>query len=332
MAFRLGMLGCLHTHATGIVRQVALHPDEFSLEAIFDVNPQVFKRRREEWTSILPSLRACSSADELLSLKLDGVIVESQQYDNLRMASLALSRGLPVLLEKPAGENLAEHRALVSLARSKGLHLQMAYLFRYMVAVLRMRSLFTSGKLGAPYLFRARLPKDVTLYDSYVDELGRYPGGIFFEMGGHAIDLMVSMLGPPSRVTPFQAHHHSHPGKFIDNGLAVFGFERAWGTVEVTALEGVPGGRRFEIHGTGGSCIIPHLGSGHLKNNETQAVEYCLADEGIWHREEILALPLQISDLREFAAVVRKQKQPDYSLDHDLAVQEALLKASGHPI
>ena len=33
-------------------------------------------------------------------------------------------------------------------------------------------------------------------------------------------------------------------------------------------------------------------------------------------------------DLREFAACVAGKKDPDFNLDHDLAVQEALLKAS----
>jgi hypothetical protein len=34
-------------------------------------------------------------------------------------------------------------------------------------------------------------------------------------------------------------------------------------------------------------------------------------------------------DLREFAAVVAGKKAPNYTLDHDLAVRQALLTASG---
>ena len=41
------------------------------------------------------------------------------------------------------------------------------------------------------------------------------------------------------------------------------------------------------------------------------------------------AATLQIRDLREFAAVVAGKKQPDYSPQHDLTVQESLLLASG---
>jgi hypothetical protein len=38
---------------------------------------------------------------------------------------------------------------------------------------------------------------------------------------------------------------------------------------------------------------------------------------------------LQLADLREFAACVRGKKDPDFSPEHDLAVQEALLRACG---
>ena len=43
----------------------------------------------------------------------------------------------------------------------------------------------------------------------------------------------------------------------------------------------------------------------------------------------LTARTLQISDLREFAAVVANKKRPDFSMEHDLAVQETLLRASG---
>ena len=53
------------------------------------------------------------------------------------------------------------------------------------------------------------------------------------------------------------------------------------------------------------------------------------AGEKDWRRVELKAQTLQISDLREFAACVARKKQPDFSPEHDLTVQEALLRASG---
>jgi len=39
--------------------------------------------------------------------------------------------------------------------------------------------------------------------------------------------------------------------------------------------------------------------------------------------------PVTLSDLREFAAIVAGRKAPDFTMEHDLVVQEALLTACG---
>lgn len=330
MPLKLGMLGMWHTHADGMVRQIAAHPDEFTLVGFHDDDPAVVAAQVPKWQSQIPNFRVFDSADELLRQPLDGVVVEGRVSENLGLATQVLERGLPVLLEKPAGVNLDEHRRLAELARKKNLHVQMIYLFRYMSAVQEMLARGKRGDLGAIYEFRSRLPKDLPLYDRFVDELRPYRGGIFFEMAGHLIDMLIALVGKPRRVTPFLAHHHTaEPQAFVDHGLAVFEFDRAFGTIEVPALEVAPDRRRIEVYGTAGACAIPHLGSGHLGNNAVQPIEVFRTGMKGWERLDLPAATLQIRDLREFAAVLAGQKTPDFSLEHDLNVQEALLIASG---
>jgi predicted dehydrogenase len=327
---KLGMLGMWHSHAEGIVRRVAEHPDEFRLAGLWEPDPEVRAERTERWRKLVPDLRLFESAEALLREPLDGAVVEGRVHDNLERARLALEAGLPVMLEKPAGTDLEGHRKLIDLAQRKHLHVQMIYLFRYMSATLELLRRARGGELGRIYEFRARLPKDLRDYDRFVEELRLYRGGIFFEMAGHVIDIMVRILGPPRRVTPFLGHHHAEkPGPFVDNALAVFEFEHAWGIIEVPILEVVGASRRIEVYGTKGACVIPHLGSGHLPNKDIQPVD--VAREGVagWERIDLPAATLQIADLREFAAVAARKKEPDYSQGHDLAVQEALLRASG---
>jgi predicted dehydrogenase len=329
MPIRLGMLGMWHTHADGIVRQVVAHPDEFRLVGFYDSDPDVVAARRKTWGTTVADFRVFDRPEDLLRQELDGVVVEGQVFDNLRLAMLALERGHSVMLEKPAGESLDEFRRLIDLAQRTHRHLQMIYLFRYMSAVVELFNRARRGDLGQVYEFRARLPKDLPSYDRYVRELSRYKGGIFFEMAGHVIDLMVAILGRPSSVTPFLAHHHNEPGTFVDNGIAVFGFQNAWGVVEVPALEVAPHSRRIEVYGTRGACVIPHLGSGHLANKDVQPIEVYRESHRDWRQIELPAATLQISDLREFAACIAGKKAPDYSAEHDLNVQETLLRSCG---
>jgi len=327
---KLAMLGMWHTHAEGIVRQVVEHPEEFALVGFHDADAKVVAERKKLWEAKVPGYRVYDTAEELLKLKVDGVVVEGRVHENLKLARMALEAGKPVMLEKPAGTDLGEFRKLVDLAQRKHLHLQMIYLFRYMSAVQELLARCKKGELGKIYEFRARLPKPLGDYQRFVDELKPYAGGMFFEMAGHVIDMMVAVLGAPKSAAPFLAHHHREgPASYIDHGIAVYGYPNAWGIIEVPALEVAPHSRRIEVYGTEGALVIPHLGSGHLANKNVQPIEVHKLPDKAWKTVELPAQPLQIRDLREFAAVVAGKKAPDFSTEHDLAVQEALLRGSG---
>jgi predicted dehydrogenase len=325
---RLGMLGMWHSHADGLVRQVAEHPDEFQIVACWDPEPEVVLRRTKEWEPRVPGLKVVDGPERVLAETLDGVVVESRVHNNLRLARMALEHGRSVMLEKPAGDRLDDHRALIELAQRNHLHVQMIYLFRYMSAVQEMLRCTRAGELGRVYEFRARLPKALSDYDRFVEELRPYRGGMYFEMAGHVIDMMVAVLGKPKEVNGFLGHHHTAPpNSYIDNALAVFEFDHAWGIVEVPAIEVAPHSRRIEVYGTEGACVIPHLGSGHLPNKNIQPIEIYRTGAADWRSLELPAATLHISDLREFAAVVGGRKTPDFTMEHDLIVQESLLRA-----
>src|SRR3954469_21946267 len=103
--FRFAMLGMWHTHADGLVRQLAAHPDEFTLVGACDTDPQLAGERRRRWLPLLPGLRLFARPEELLAQPLDGVVVEGRVFENLRLARLALERGKPGMLGKPAGNH-----------------------------------------------------------------------------------------------------------------------------------------------------------------------------------------------------------------------------------
>src|SRR5260370_4049410 len=194
MQIRLAMMGMWHTHADGMVRQVAEHPKEFTLVGFFDRDDDVVAQRRKQWAPRLGNLRVFDKPETLLEEQLDGVVVEGRVHENLRLARLALDQGKPVLLEKPAGDNFDEYRRLIEQAQKKHLHVQMIYLFRYMAAVQEMLQRVRKNELGRIYHFRARLPKDLPSYKSYVEDLGQYKGGMFFVMAGHVIAMIVAIL------------------------------------------------------------------------------------------------------------------------------------------
>src|SRR5260370_29575715 len=98
MTLKLGMLGMWHTHAHGLVKQIAAHPREFTLVGCFDPDPKVAADRKAKWQTQVPRLRLFETAQALLREPLDGVVVESRVHENLKLARLALESGFTVLL------------------------------------------------------------------------------------------------------------------------------------------------------------------------------------------------------------------------------------------
>src|SRR5438094_965049 len=127
MALKLGMLGMWHSHADGIVKQVAEHPNEFALVGFCDTDPAVVSDRRRKWESKIPNFRVFDKPEDLLKEPLDGVVVEGRVYENVALARLALESGRSVMLEKPAGDKLEDFQRLCDLAQRKHLHVQMIY-------------------------------------------------------------------------------------------------------------------------------------------------------------------------------------------------------------
>src|SRR2546423_15582865 len=85
MPLKLGMLGMWHSHADGIVRQVAEHPDEFRMVGFWDSDPKVMADRRKQWEPRIKDFRLFDKADALLAEPLDGVVVEGRVDENVNL-------------------------------------------------------------------------------------------------------------------------------------------------------------------------------------------------------------------------------------------------------
>jgi predicted dehydrogenase len=75
----------------------------------------------------------------------------------LSHASLAIEHGKPVLVEKAFTANEKEAKALVSLARQKGVYLAEAIWTRYMPMSFKIKELMDSGVIGEPLVLTATL-------------------------------------------------------------------------------------------------------------------------------------------------------------------------------
>ena len=151
-----------------------------------------------------------------------------------------------------------------------------------------------------------------------------------FELGCHVIDLVVGVLGKPTKVTPFPRHASKRDDALLDNMLAVFEYPSATATVKSSALE-VEGfeRRHLVVCGTEGTFHIQPL------DNPSARVAFSAARGAYKKGYQDVTFPKYtryVDDAADMARVIRGEKATDFSPEHDLAVQEALLKACGLPV
>ena len=324
MRLKFGYLGAWHSHATMHVREARERPEESQLLGFYDPDPEVVAQRKEGWAEYFDDLQVFESAEALLESDVDAVIVEGHVYQNLDYAEQALEAGKHVLLEKPAGVNLAQFEKIQKLSADKGLALNLAYMWRYNPAIHETIKLTQWGRMGQIYGYRGHIPKPKSWHAELYTEYNAYHGGIYFEMAGHLIDNMVALMGEPTAIHPFLRRHYGEREE-VDNAVVVHEYEDGLAQIDMGGMQ-VGSARRIEVHGTEGTAIHAPIGSGNLSLCFEKATdEYA---EG-WQDLELGATGSNWSLLRELSACIEGSKEPDYSPTHDHAVQRVLMGGIG---
>ncbi|MFN8636456.1 MAG: Gfo/Idh/MocA family oxidoreductase [Chloroflexota bacterium] len=327
MTVRVGQIGTKHGHARG--KWQALVAND-AVEAVGIWEPDADARARERQREEYRGARWCVSADELLSDEtVAAVAIEGRNDESLAMAHAALDAGKHLWFDKPAGEDWPGFQRLMTSARERGLYVQMGYMFRYQPGFQLVAELSRSGVLGDVFSIRAHMSTWISVEAREV--IGVHRGGIFYDLAAHMLDQVVWHLGRPNRTTLYARNDATPdvPG-FSDNSLGVFEYDRALAFLDIAAMEPRPNARRFEVYGTRGSAITEPFDPG-------ETVRLALVEPwgGYPAGETIVKLPtvtrqqMYERELAAFLAVLRGEAPPDRLPEHELLVQETLLRATG---
>jgi len=205
----------------------------------------------------------------------------------------------------------------------------MGYMFRYHPAFQLCFKLVREGLLGDVFSIDTAMSKAIGASERHT--LSAYRGGSMFELGGHIIDAVVTVLGRPSKVTPFNRSSSPIHDGFADNQLAVLEYPNATVAVRSAVVE-IDGGarRQFVVCGTQGTYDIHPL--------EPAKVRLALNAARGEYQKGYQDIPIPKSggrydgDFADLAQVIRGEKAFEFTPEHDLAVEETLLLASGLPL
>jgi predicted dehydrogenase len=333
---RVAIYSTAHSHAPGKVRALLDRPD-VQVAGICEPDPE--QRQRAQAEPAYAGIPWFETPEEFLSdPTIVAACVEGEEGKCSNLARECIAAGKHIWYDKPAGD-FETFRWMIETAKARGLHIQMGYMLRYSTAFQTVSQWLQDGLLGSIFSIRGHMSR----FDSDASR-GRdyYPGGIGFQLSPHMADQAIWLFGArPTTVTAFLRNDATptYPAH-SDNTLVVLEFNRGesnptgptgMAMIDIAAMEASPPTRRFEVYGTRGSAII-------LEPFEPGSrIRLCLAEaSGPYARGEqfvdVEPTPRSISFPREldaFLAAIRGERPPTRSLDHELAVEETLHRATG---
>ncbi len=193
---------------------------------------------------------------------MDAVIIATPHYSHPELAIKAFSKGIHVLLEKPAGvftKNVNEMNAAAALS---GKTFAMMYNQRTNPIFQKLRSLIQSGELGE--IKRTNwIITDWYRPQSYYDSSqwratwSGEGGGVLLNQAPHQLDLLQWTTGLRLK----SVHGFCHYGKYHnieveDDVTAYFEYDNGATGVFISSTGEAPGTNRFEVAGDRGKIVI----------------------------------------------------------------------------
>jgi len=200
---QVGVIG-LGVHGLRYVRHVAQDVPGMRLAAVCRRNAAEAERTGREY-----GVPWFTDAAELIgSDQVQAVVIVTPPPTHLPLATLALERGIPLILEKPLTQTLEESLELERIALATGTPLLLAQTLRYDPALqLAKRELERLGPLHA-FTAAQRLPHADLAWQN-TDST--HPLGSILNTGVHLVDLVRWMLGAEFERVFCQSHRVQNP-------------------------------------------------------------------------------------------------------------------------
>ncbi len=269
--------------------------------------------------------------------QVEAIVISTLNNSLAPIALAAVNSGKHVLVEKPAGLNSAQLRAVQEAAERTGARVRIGFNHRYHPALQKARELIDSGELGPLMFLRARYGHGGRVgYDrEWRSNSATSGGGELIDQGVHLIDLARWFLGDFEKVEG-HAVTSFWDMKVDDNAflsLRTAKGQTAWLHASCTEWKNL---FSFEIYGRSAKIAIDGLGGSYgterlslyrmlpeMGPPETTIFEYPRGDQS-WSAE-----------LEAFIADIQLRRQPEPGLPdgiRTLEIVEHIYRTSGFPV
>jgi len=136
--------------------------------------------------------------DELLDMRLDGIVIATPSGLHAEQTEAALRAGCSVFCQKPLARTASEAARVIETARVRDRLLNVDFCYRCVAGVPEIRELVRTGELGDLYAV------DLVFHNAYGPDkpwfydLQQSGGGCVMDLGIHLLDLLLWVLDYPA--------------------------------------------------------------------------------------------------------------------------------------
>ena len=326
-------IGICHEHAVGKWETLKKRPDIFKLIGYVDERDFCKTPRLSQFfnENLYADHRKLTLDEALNYPGLGAVTVEVPNNDLVPVALKCMEHNLPMHMDKPAGEDLTLYKKLLDGCKARNLPFQMGYMFRGNPAFQFCIRAIREKLIGEVFEIEADM-NHCYGNENYQEYLGKFSGGIMFNLGCHLIDFVAAAMGRPDNVTSFLKSAPGYPDPVRNNCMTVLEYPHALVTLRACSKDVCnTSGRAMKIAGTKGTIKFSPLERFDGKSVEielTLSEDCAIFPKGI----HILRFPPQRDryevQLAELMQVIRGTAEPSYSYEHDYLVHEITLAAA----
>jgi len=274
-----------------------------------------------------PAVQTTADLEETLGLA-EAVVVAAPATHHATIATAAIERGLPVLVEKPFALSSEAARQVAELADQRGVPVVAGHLLLFHPAVVRLREMVASGDLGSVYYLHSQR---VNLGQIRPDE------NALWSFGPHDISVALHLMGKRPIAVAARGHSYLQPG-IEDVVFLTLEFESgAMAHVQMSWLDPHKE-RRLTVVGSKRMVVFDDMQPREKLKIFDKGVdrppEYRSFGESLSVREGDISIPRipneepLTAELRHFVAVARGEEQPRVTAWDGVEVVEILEVAS----
>ena len=336
---RIAQIGIKHDHASDCARTLKKLSDIFEFVGIAAPDDVVYNPETASGLSHVAYKDVnVYELDELLSMDLDAVVIESDELSSTKYAKMAIDRGLHVYLDKPGGICHKEFCEMVNEAREKNLVFNMGYMYRYNPVIKKVIDEIKNGEFGEIYSVEAHM--DCMHKDVKREWLKQIPGGMLYFLGCHLIDLIFAIQGEPEEVIPLSCATGIENTTAKDYGMVAFKYKNGVSFAKTCAAE--PGGfmrRQLVVCGSKKTVEIKPLEyyaeGGKIKTDYREVTREEALSHGwgiIGEKQSTEPFDRYEDMIRGFYKMITGEIENNWDYDYEIKLHEILLKACGEEI